>query len=277
MINQAKNNFEIKLSAFSGPLDVLLILIRNKKIAINDIDIIDLANQYTKFIEVCLHDVEIDILSEYLYLASQLVHLKIKGILASLNENTIDEDFELQKQELIQKLIEREKYYNSIPFLEEQFKKRQEMFDKVSEGLETYKPKKLNIEEKLPNLDSFKLKIFLESMIEDNIMDDFLKRNELFRKEIELKKISIKKMQVQLINFLNHSQFKNKALLFEVFKLIYPNHLTQEYFVCFLLAVLSLCRLQYLKLEVTDDEYFLMFDKEVLEKFNDTYLDSEDY
>ncbi len=270
MQSQERNNtLELKLSQFSGPLDLLLLLIRNKKVEIRDIDLIEITTQYTKFIEYSIHDVEVEKLGEYLYLATQLVHLKIKSMFAALNDESALVDLAAEKEALIQKLIEREKYYQSIPFLEEQFQARQQYVDKVSEDLESLKPKKPIIEEqKVENLDSYKLKDLLETMVQDNIIDDFLKQNALFRREVELKKISIKKIQLDLVDFLKRSEYENKINLFEAFKLIYPEYISQEYFACFLLAILSLMRLSYLKMEISDNTYWIVFNKKQLKDFS---------
>ena len=60
---------------FEGPLDLLLHLIRSSKMDIYNINVESITKQYIDFINAS-KDMTIDILSEYLVMASELLHLK---------------------------------------------------------------------------------------------------------------------------------------------------------------------------------------------------------
>ena len=62
---------------FEGPLDLLLHLVKESKMDIYEINISEIINQYLDFIH-SLEENNIDIASEYLVMASELIHLKSK-------------------------------------------------------------------------------------------------------------------------------------------------------------------------------------------------------
>jgi segregation and condensation protein A len=70
-----KYNFCI--NDFEGPLDLLLHLVKESKMDIYEINIRTIIEQYLDYIH-SLKEKNIDIASEYLVMASELVHLKSK-------------------------------------------------------------------------------------------------------------------------------------------------------------------------------------------------------
>ena len=63
---------QYKLSAFEGPLDLLLTLISKNKIDIYDIPIVEITDQYLEYIHQMERDV-LDIMSEFMFLAATLL------------------------------------------------------------------------------------------------------------------------------------------------------------------------------------------------------------
>ena len=104
MVNTPENNenqkFQYHTEVFDGPLDLLLTLIAKNKIDICDIVISDLIDQYLEQIKI-MEENEMDIESEFLQMASRLVHIKSVMLLPKYEE----EAEELQK-ELTGQLIE---------------------------------------------------------------------------------------------------------------------------------------------------------------------------
>ena len=70
---------------FEGPLDLLLHLIRSSKMDIYNINVESITKQYIDFINES-KDMSIDLLSEYLVMASELLHLKSKLLLGKTDE-----------------------------------------------------------------------------------------------------------------------------------------------------------------------------------------------
>lgn len=88
-----------KLSAFEGPLDLLLYLISKNKLNIYDIKISSLLEQYMEHINI-MKDQEMDIASEFLEMAARLVYIKTVSLLPKHEEE------EKLKEELTGQLLE---------------------------------------------------------------------------------------------------------------------------------------------------------------------------
>ena len=82
---------------FEGPLDLLLHLIRSSKMDIYNINVESITKQYIDFINES-KDMSIDLLSEYLVMASELLHLKSKLLLGKTDEEE-DSEFEINSTE----------------------------------------------------------------------------------------------------------------------------------------------------------------------------------
>ena len=91
---------QYKLSAFEGPLDLLLTLISKNKIDIYDISISELLDQYMEQINM-MQENQMDIASEFLTMASRLVYIKSVMLLPKY-----EEEAEELKKELSGQLLE---------------------------------------------------------------------------------------------------------------------------------------------------------------------------
>lgn len=101
----------IKINEFEGPLDLLLHLVKESNIDIKDIKIIEITEQYLDYINK-MEEMNIDVASEYLVMAATLMEIKSKSLLPDdkSNNDTIEEDEEVSREALIQKLLDYEKY-----------------------------------------------------------------------------------------------------------------------------------------------------------------------
>lgn len=72
--------FELRLGAYEGPLDMLLELARSQKVDLAQISILQLAEQYLKFIENA-RDLQLDLAADYLVMAAWLAYLKSRLLL----------------------------------------------------------------------------------------------------------------------------------------------------------------------------------------------------
>jgi len=102
-------NFYVK--DFEGPLDLLLHMVKESKMDIYEINIHIIIDQYLDYIH-SLEENNIDIASEYLVMASELIHLKSKLLINRQDEEqTSDDEFSISSEEdLRNKLLEYEKY-----------------------------------------------------------------------------------------------------------------------------------------------------------------------
>ena len=128
-------NFNIK--DFSGPLDLLLHMVRRHELDIYEIDLKVIIDEYIDFIN-SLDKNDLDSKSEYLVMASELVHLKSKIILG-FDEEEEDSNFEINsEQDLRNRLIEYEKYQIITNDFRELEKNRHDYFTKLPESFKEY-------------------------------------------------------------------------------------------------------------------------------------------
>ena len=98
----------VEINNFNGPLDLLLHLIRSNKMDIYDIDIELITKEYINYINNN-KNLTIDACSEYLVMASELIHLKSKLLLHRDDEDS-DDEYEINTEdELRERLLEYQK------------------------------------------------------------------------------------------------------------------------------------------------------------------------
>ena len=79
------NKYAIKIENFEGPLDLLCHLIDKNKMDICDVKISNITDQYIDYINK-MEELNLEITSEFLIMASTLLYLKSKTLLPVDNE-----------------------------------------------------------------------------------------------------------------------------------------------------------------------------------------------
>ena len=102
--------FNILISGYEGPIDLLLELAKKQKVDLSEISILELAEQYINFIEK-FNKIHLEIAADYLVMAAWLTYLKSRLLLPK-DEKTDDHTpeeleealrYQLQRLEYIQK------------------------------------------------------------------------------------------------------------------------------------------------------------------------------
>ena len=96
---------------FEGPLDLLLHLIKKSKMEIFDIEISKITEEYINYIN-SMAELNLDIASEYLVMAAELIEMKSKKLLPAKEEKEDEEDIN-PEEELKRRLMEYKKYKES--------------------------------------------------------------------------------------------------------------------------------------------------------------------
>jgi len=120
MIQNDSNQFEVNLNAYSGPLDVLLDLAKSQKVDLEKISITKLADQFHVFITNS-KNLNLEIASEYLLIATWLAYLKSKLLLPE------SDDEEFKALEVAEKLKLQLKKLELIRLLSDQMLKRKRL------------------------------------------------------------------------------------------------------------------------------------------------------
>lgn len=119
---------------FEGPLDLLLHLVKKSKMDINEIKIVPITEQYIKFIKE-MEELNLNIASEYLVMASELIEMKSRHLLP-IKESEEETEEEIDAEEELKRcLLEYQKYKESTPIFKELEKKRTNYYTKIPENL----------------------------------------------------------------------------------------------------------------------------------------------
>ncbi len=119
---------DIRLDVFEGPFDLLLSLLERNKLNIADVSISLIADQY---IEVLKNNFDMEMASEFLVMASTLLHLKSRRLLPQ-KEKEVEE---ISEEELIRRLAEYKKYKDLAPFVAARLEQYSGSYYKMPENL----------------------------------------------------------------------------------------------------------------------------------------------
>jgi segregation and condensation protein A len=114
------NNFNVDLNNYQGPLDILLDLAKAQKVNLEDISITKLADQFHDYI-TSAKDLNLEVASEYLLMATWLTYLKSKLLLPGNPEE------EFKVLEVAEKLKLQLKKLELIRLLSDQMLKRKRL------------------------------------------------------------------------------------------------------------------------------------------------------
>ena len=117
-----------KLGQFEGPLDLLLYLIKKNEINIYDIPIGEITEQYLDYLDYTV-STDLDNLTDFYLLASDLLHIKSRMLLP-VKVSFEDEDIEDPRQELVDKLIEYQKFKKLSELMEQKEEENEWSFER---------------------------------------------------------------------------------------------------------------------------------------------------
>jgi segregation and condensation protein A len=108
-------DLKISLPLYEGPLDLLLDMIRRQKLDIYDIPIAKVTEQYLAYLHL-MQDMNVDIASEFLLIAAQLIYIKSRTLLPP-DPDAVGEEAEDPRAELVRRLLEYEQFKNAAEML----------------------------------------------------------------------------------------------------------------------------------------------------------------
>ena len=128
--------YAIKIENFEGPLDLLCHLIEINKMNIYDIQINEITDQYIQYLNK-MEEMNLEIASEFVVMASTLLYLKSKKLLPKQEE----EEEELTEEELIRRIIEYKKFKEISKVLKQNYIQNGNRYYKNQENIELPKQK----------------------------------------------------------------------------------------------------------------------------------------
>ncbi|MES2803069.1 MAG: segregation/condensation protein A [Bdellovibrionota bacterium] len=111
-------SIRVQLQQFEGPLDLLLYLIRKDEMDIFNINVTEITKQYLEFIKL-MKEFDIEVAGDFIAMASTLIQIKSRMLLPQYDENGEIVETEDPRKELVQKLLEYEKFKEAAKALYE--------------------------------------------------------------------------------------------------------------------------------------------------------------
>lgn len=116
ILTYESNKYPIKIENFEGPLDLLCHLIDKNKMDICDVKISEITEQYIDYINA-MEEMNLEIASEFLIMASALIYLKSKSLLPK----EVEDEEEISEEEILRRIIEYKQYKEVSTKLKELF------------------------------------------------------------------------------------------------------------------------------------------------------------
>lgn len=126
---------QVRLQAFEGPLDLLLELIKKHEVDIFDIPISMITDEYLRFIQNA-ESIDIEVGGEWLELAALLIFIKSRMLLPQPEVEADDMEGEDPREELVQRLIEYQKYKLAAASLDQRPMLERDVFTHSEKGPE---------------------------------------------------------------------------------------------------------------------------------------------
>ena len=225
--------YQVTINDFEGPLDLLLHLIKKHDMDIMDVSIEEITKQYLDFI-TRMEEMNLNIASEYLVMASELIEIKSSTLLP---KPEIEEEEEDKKEILINRLIEYQKYKEVTSQFKELELERQNYFTKPEENLNLYGDTTENLD-----LGEIDLQALLDAF------SKFLVRKEEekpLNTKISKREYSVKQRSGEIINVLK----KKKKMYFEE---LFENN-RKDFIIVTFLSILNLVRHQEVSVVQTNN------------------------
>ena len=231
---------EVKIEIFEGPLELLLHMIRKKKVSIDEVRLADLTAAYLDYIRA-LQSVDLDVAGEFLEIAATLILIKSRTLISKPPTEESDEE-EDPEETLRRRLMEYQRFKDAAYTIGSRDWLGRDVFPRGEEDIEVsaHKVGEISTTHTLSEdislidlLDSFKQVMQRSPRIQYH--------------QVEPEKYRIEDRILELLNML---QTKN-SLLFEH---LFPRFQNKKYFILTFLAVLEM--LKYRLIQVVQSESF---------------------
>lgn len=233
----AEEGFEIKLTQFEGPFDLLLFFIERDELNIHDIPIAKITDDFLNYLHH-MATLNMEVASEFIFVAATLMRIKAKMLLPRFEVDEAGNEID-HKQDLIRKLIEYKKIKQVCeelkPYEDERFK--QEKRGNIAYDLEQIEKLPLPGDE-LQELSLYRLMTVFDRLIKNHESREKQVTHTIvqYPYTIEKQKEAIK----QLLNINKMLDFKTMA----------GNSDNKVHFVYNFLAMLEMLQQELIKIEI---------------------------
>lgn len=227
--------YKIVLETFEGPLDLLLHLIEKAKVDIYDIPISDITDQYMTYLDE-MKELDLEIASDFLVMASTLLEIKSKMLLPTKNNTDENRQMEMEeidpRMELVRRLVEYKKYKKVAEELKLQEINQNKVFYKPKEEFAYSKEEDLELDNL--NLDEL-VKVLNKVLTKRNKKVKPIDIDEIQREEVTLE---------ECINNIKDELNRRDNILFSE---LFNENSTRTEIIGMFLSILELIKSKYLK------------------------------
>ena len=225
---------DFKINDFEGPLDLLLHLIKESKMDIMNIEIESITKQYVDFINL-QEKMNLEVSSEYLVLASELLEIKSRMLLPRYNKEDEEEEEIDPRSELVSRLLEYQAYKDITSVLQERELLRRDIYTKPPENFNNYVEEVHEIHSDLTVDDLVKA------------LQDYYQRkldSKPLNTKVTVNEISVSSRRHDIKNLLKN---RKRVSFFELFPVA-----SKEYIVATFLAILEMAKNHELMIKQED-------------------------
>src|SRR5881275_1496202 len=126
--------YKINIPLYEGPLDLLLDLIKKQEMNIHDIQISKITSQYLEYLHK-LEELNVDVSADFIYMAATLIYIKSKMLLPPDPLGSPEEQSGDPRAELVQRLVEHEKFKNAAQLLYQKQQIEENVWSKPDKSL----------------------------------------------------------------------------------------------------------------------------------------------
>ena len=254
-------HYQCNLDIFEGPLDLLLHLIKEQKMDIYDIPILEITRQYLFYLDV-ISELNLETAGEYLIIAAELAKIKSKMLLPApdTEEDELTSAGEDPRAELMRRLLEYQRYKEAAFELRQKEYDQQQLFTRSGDVVLDKSEGELMIEANVFDLLTAFQKVLKEKSFKNNY-------------EIKITTLSVSDRIGDILEILNTSESVTFDSLFTTL------NTKQEVIVTFL-AILELMRMQLIRSQQGQSfdviRLYIAVDLETQEEILKDFYDSEE-
>ncbi|MEG0281582.1 MAG: segregation/condensation protein A [Clostridia bacterium] len=254
IFNETLSKYSLNINNFEGPLDLLCYLIDKKKMNIFDVSLSEITDAYIEYLDA-MEKMNMEIASEFLVMASNLLYIKSKSLLPDINSS--EEDEEESEEDILKRIAEYKKYKFAASLMEEMYKNNYGCVVKSTEAI------KLPQKQATNDFSAIELNEAYLEVLKRNKQKVNIKSNEI-EDIIIIEKVTVRSKVKQMLNELFH---KTSFVFNKLFNIEENN---QVEIVTAFLGMLELAKLK--KIDVSQKD---LFGDITVRKINDEELDLE--
>jgi segregation and condensation protein A len=146
--------YRVRIPLYEGPMDLLLFLVRRREVSIYDVPLAEITEEYFEYL-VLMEMLDIEVAGEFLVMATMLMAIKAKMLLPASSLDDLDDDLldDTQrkdradpKSELQRKLVEYQRFRQSVEVLRKQIENHSQVHPRGGDEAQEFTPDTIPLE-----------------------------------------------------------------------------------------------------------------------------------